>query len=67
MATSSTRHPSRGYVRFVLSRAARLHNAGKPHAAWEMINAAGLAEHYPIFLRAGLRSARARFESRMAG
>lgn len=67
MASRGTRHPSRGYVRFVLNRAAREHNAGKPHRAWEIIDAAGLGEYYPIFLREGLRAARANFQARIAG
>ena len=66
MGSPDTRHPSRGYVRFVLNRAAHEHNAGRPHKAWEIIDRAGLGDHYPVFLREGLKAARRRFETRLA-
>lgn len=61
----STRYLSRGYVRFWLNRAAQAHKAGKPHRAWEIVDQAGLGDHYHAFLRVGLRQARREYLARM--
>jgi len=52
----------RSYVRRVLTRARDVHRAGRPHQAWQVIAEAGMADEYPLFLRAGLADARRRFK-----
>ena len=58
-------YPPRSVVRRVLTRAARIHDAGRPHEAWAVIADAGMAKEYPTFLREGLRYARRRYQVAM--
>jgi hypothetical protein len=34
---------------------------GRPHLAWQILNEAGLAAEWPVFLRVALRRARERY------
>lgn len=49
----------------VLTRARAHWEAGKPHAAWEILSAAGMPDYWPEFLRIALREARTRFTRTM--
>jgi hypothetical protein len=47
----------------VFLHAAHAWRAGYPHQAWEIINRAGLAKHWPSFQAAVIAQARTRFRT----
>ena len=48
--------------RRTFARAVTAWRSGRPHTAWEILAAAGMADHWPEFQRVALRAARGRYQ-----
>lgn len=51
--------------RRVRTRAAAAWQAGRPHQALEILTVAGMADEWPVFMKACLVQARRRYQARM--